>query len=159
MSAFVVEGFLGSDSPALFDLNIAAHSDFDRAQQDPHDRCFDDHNVKAIIDTGSRQTFIIPGLFADRHFGQQPLACDMVDASGKRVQCRGQKMSISFSDGRASKKIDVPVYEMQFSPTYPAGFMLIGRSILDHVVFCYDGPNRKVTLTFADNNRVKLRCV
>jgi hypothetical protein len=153
MNPFTVKGFLGSDSPAVFDVNIAAKADYDRARQDPQ-YPVDEHYVKGIVDTGSRQTLIMPGLFAGRHFGQNPLFCDLRDASLKEDRRRGQVMSITFSNGEASKTIDVPVYEMRFSLIHPPEFMLIGRSILRHAVFCFDGPNRMATLTFADNSRI-----
>ncbi len=153
MSQFAVEGFLEVDTPAVFDVKITVYSDYDGALLDPRNALPDEYDFKAIIDTGSRQCLINPGFFANRHFGSRPLSCDMVHAGQIAQQCRGQLMSLSFSSRGRTKTIRVPIYEMQLD--LMDGYVLIGRSILDHALFCYDGPNRKAAMTFPNDNFVQ----
>lgn len=157
MDQFTVEGFLGEDTPAVFDVTILVHSDFDQAIADPGRALPEDYKFKAMIDTGSRQCLVRPGFFDDRHFGQQPLAIEMTDSLGRTSVCRGQMMSLTFASGGETKKLDVPVYEMPFGSILMPGYVLIGRTVLDKAVLCYDGPNKKVTLAFADNGPIDAR--
>jgi hypothetical protein len=79
----------------------------------------------------------------------------MTDAMGNNHICRGQSFPLTFVSGGIEKTIHVPVYEMRFG-SWPAGYMIIGRTILNVAEFCYDGRNRKATLTFADDSPLTL---
>src|SRR5579864_2578144 len=94
---FTVEGILAEDMPALFDVKITVNSDHDQAMLGPGRSLPEDYDFKGIIDTGSRQCFMIPGLLDSRHFGSNPMFCPVEDAKLVRSGCRGQRMSLSFS--------------------------------------------------------------
>lgn len=152
---FIVRVALNEDSPVIFKLNVSTYSNFDLVQSNPTMQLKDEYDTLAVLDTGSRQCLMMPGLFADRHFGGAPLRIDMVDSSRQGWDCRGQIFWLTFKSGNRTKTIEIPVYEMPFG-TWPAGTLLIGRTLLDQAIFTYDGIGRKASLAFADDADVKL---
>jgi len=148
MNEFTIKGYLGEDTPAVVDVTIILQSDYDQAILNPNNSLPEDYEYKGIIDTGSRQCFITSGFFKPRHFGEQPLFCE-IDSMAQQDTCRGQWMTLSFSSGETTKTVKVPIYESSKLPIQD-GCILIGRSVLNHAVFTYDGPMREVALTFSN---------
>lgn len=104
-----------------------------------------------IIDPGSRQCIVNIGVFDEDVFRDAGGA--MVDGIGRQFDARQQEMVICMTHGDCKKDFVIPVYEMPLG-LFPEGaaVMLIGRTILNQGTLLYEGPKRKWSLGFEDND-------